>query len=103
MHLYKFIGGKTTDSIRTLEKKIQKKRKLIKTKEDKAILDEAEHILLDYHRRRCYDFKVYLPLISQEKFLAIESSVSKSKMKNNDGKTYVHTYQYQKERRKKYH
>ena len=106
MHLYKFIGGKTTDSIPTLEKKIQKKRKLIKTKEDKTILDEAEHILLDYHRRRRYDdmgdFKVYLPLISQEKFfnsfiepMAIESSVSKSKMKNNDGKTYVHTYQYQ--------
>ena len=106
MHLYKFIGGKTTDSIPTLEKKIQKKRKLIKTKEDKAILDEAEHILLDYHRRRLYDdmgdFKVYLPLISQEKFfnsfiepMATESSVSKSKMKNNDGNTYVHTYQYQ--------
>lgn len=110
MHLYKFIGGKTTDSIPTLEKKIQKKRKLIKTKEDKAILDEAEHILLDYHRRRRYDdmgdFKVYLPLISQEKFfnsfiepMAIESSVSKSRMKkdnsSSNGKTYVHTYQYQ--------
>lgn len=106
MHLYKFIGGKTTDSIPTLEKKIQKKRKLIKTKKDKATLDEAEHILLDYHRRRRYDdmgdFKVYLPLISQEKFfnsfiepMAIKSSLSKPKMKNNDSNTYVHIYQYQ--------
>ena len=110
MHLYKFVEGKPTDSIPTLQKKIQKKRKVIKTKEDKATLDEAEKILLDYHRRRRYDdmgdFQMYLPLISQEKFfnsfiepMVIASSLSKSRMKkdnsSSDGKTYVHTYQYQ--------
>ncbi len=113
MHLYKFIEGKPADSTQTLKNKIQKKQKVIKTKEDKAMLKEAEHVLLDYHRRREYDdmgdYHMYLPLMSQDKFfhsfmkpMAIGSSSSLStstktnkKTIGHDGKTYVHTYQYQ--------
>ena len=77
------------------------------------MLKEAEHVLLDYHRRREYDdmgdYHMYLPLMSQDKFfhsfmkpMAIGSSSSLStstktnkKTIGHDGKTYVHTYQYQ--------
>lgn len=115
MHLYKFIEGKPSDSIPTLKNKIEKKQKVVKTKEDKAMLKEAEHVLLDYHRRREYDdmgdYHINLPLMSQDKFfhsfmkpMAIGSSSSASlststktnkKTIGHDGKTYVHTYQYQ--------
>jgi len=108
MHLYKFIEGKPSDSIPILKNKIQKKQKVIKTKEDKAMLKEAEHVLLDYHRRREYDdmgdYHINIPLMSQDKFfnsfmkpMAIASSSTKTNKKTigHDGKTYVHTYQYQ--------
>lgn len=93
MSLYNFIGGKLSDSIPTLEKKINNKRKIIKTKDDKTILDQAEKILLDYHQRRKYDddLKFYIPLISEEKFF--NSSIKPMTSKNN-GKIYVYKSDY---------
>lgn len=107
MHLYTFIDATPSDSIATVKDKIQKKRKVIKSKEDKEKLNEVEHVLTDYHRRRRYDdmgdFQIYLPFMSQEKFfnsyvkpITMLSSLSKMNKKRSDKtNTYVHTYQYQ--------
>lgn len=92
MHLYNFIDGKPTDSMKILQKKIDKKQKLIKTKEEIETLQEVRNTLLDYHRRRRYDD--YEMNHFQLSFPPIFLSPSLLEKKNKSGQTFVHTYQY---------
>ena len=70
-HLYKFINASRTDSTEEIKKKIDKKEKQINQKgkqmksseqskkileESKNLLAKSKEVLLDYHKRRYYDF-----------------------------------------------